>query len=598
MSVIRITVSLFLVTVITVAPLYAQDEAAIPALDPAVSIPNLVVPEPAILSDTSAVVDETDQEAMEIPAEGSDIVLILDNSSSMKTNDPQSQLARAVTGFVAKLDETANIGIFIFDQTVKLALPLIPATLENRERITGALAGLDYNGQFSDSPAAIERAVAELKASGRSNADKYIVFMTDGDVETGSESNDTQRTAWLQQSLAVDIAADGIRIYGMGFASAADSELVSTLSLKTGGESVRVASAADFPGAFTEVLDSIQQQAGPVRAETPAVAAPAAVELPPPPPISATAPVSPAVKPAGQEERTRSVIILIAAVMLMLTLGGLIFLLIKRGRIYKQAAAAVVSEAYLFDLNGVTSAAQYRLGQKPTMFGRVAGKDVEHLDYIVIPESTIGRRHATIEYKDYAYWIMDQGSINGTFVNDIRSTSEVRLKHGDRIRLHKIEFDFVMPDMEEAGKTRLAEPAAAGAVAGGAATEQVEIDIEAVKSSLSNDGFDLDFDFTGGDDAPAPTPAGKRDETLMPGFNPAGDELLPESDEVTLMPNHDVNVVTKPASVKAADPARDDETLMPDKFTGIEEDDATLRPSVNSSSDDIFDVTGADDKDR
>ena len=134
MSVIRITASLFLVTVITVAPLYAQDEAAIPALDPAVSMPNLVAPEPAILSDTTAVVDVTDQEAMEIPAEGSDIVLILDNSSSMKTNDPQSQLAGAVTGFVAKLDETANIGIFIFDQTVKLALPLIPATLENRER--------------------------------------------------------------------------------------------------------------------------------------------------------------------------------------------------------------------------------------------------------------------------------------------------------------------------------------------------------------------------------------------------------------------------------------------------------------------------------
>ena len=110
MSVIRITASLFLVTVITVAPLYAQDEAAIPALDPAVSMPNLVVPEPAILSDTTAVVDVTDQEAMEIPAEGSDIVLILDNSSSMKTNDPQSQLAGAVTGFVAKLDETLMPG--------------------------------------------------------------------------------------------------------------------------------------------------------------------------------------------------------------------------------------------------------------------------------------------------------------------------------------------------------------------------------------------------------------------------------------------------------------------------------------------------------
>jgi len=58
-----------------------------------------------------------------------------------------------------------------------------------------------------------------------------------------------------------------------------------------------------------------------------------------------------------------------------------------------------------------------------------------------------------IEYKDFSYWIIDQGSINGTFVNDKPVTSEVRLKHGDIIRLHKIEFEFVIPEMADSGMT-------------------------------------------------------------------------------------------------------------------------------------------------
>ena len=158
-------------------------------------------------------------------------------------------------------------------------------------------------------------------------------------------------------------------------------------------------------------------------------------------------------KAIRQEERTRSIIIVISSVVLILALIAIIVLLLRRGRELRSVAEMPVVEAYLNDIHGVTNQASYKLGSKPAMLGRVAGKDTEHLDYIVIPETTIGRRHALIEYKDFAYWIVDQGSINGTFVNDVPISSEVRLKHGDRIRLHKTEFEFVMPEMNEAGLT-------------------------------------------------------------------------------------------------------------------------------------------------
>jgi len=90
----------------------------------------------------------------------------------------------------------------------------------------------------------------------------------------------------------------------------------------------------------------------------------------------------------------------------------------------------IATEVYLNDIHDYTAKTSYKLSSKPIMLGCVTGKDAEHLDYIVIPESTIDLRHSLIEYKDYAYWVVDQGSINGTFVNDKNISSEVRLKHG------------------------------------------------------------------------------------------------------------------------------------------------------------------------
>ncbi len=516
-----------------------------------------------------------------------DVVLVLDNSTSMKTNDPQYQLGKSVTEYIARMGDDTNIAIILFDQEARLALPLLPATLDNRERVTAALAQLDYNGTYSDSAAGLEKAVSELKNSGRNNADKYIVFMTDSGVETSDGKIDTERSAWLQQGLAVDIAEAGIRIYALGFARAANSELISTMALKTGGESFHALQADELSAVFADIFNDMQQDASPVPVDTAAVA----VEPPPALPVVVTAPVAP-VQPVGQEDRTRSMIIIIAAVILILTLGTLIVLLVKRGRIYKQASETHASEAYLYDLNGRTSAPRYTLGIKATMFGRVAGKDSGHLDYIVIPESTIGRRHATIEYKDYAFWIMDQGSINGTFVNDVCISSETRLKHGDRIRLHKVEFDFIMPDMEAADVTRLAEPA--GANAG-----SEEEDVDAIKSSMAGQAFDLDLDFSAAESSPAAVPVDQKDETLLPGFDVEAARADP--DEVTLMPDYNYAAEPKPAAKVGASSNKikpyADETLMPNSFKNVD-DEATIRPSINSSSDGIFDVTGADDKDR
>jgi pSer/pThr/pTyr-binding forkhead associated (FHA) protein len=113
-----------------------------------------------------------------------------------------------------------------------------------------------------------------------------------------------------------------------------------------------------------------------------------------------------------------------------------------------------VPRAFLIDTYGFTNQMRHELGAKPTMLGRVAGTDSEHINYVVVGFSTVSRRHAVIEYKESAFFIADQGSLNGTYVNDQQISGDVRLMHGDRLRINRFEFEFVISDLMFSGKTR------------------------------------------------------------------------------------------------------------------------------------------------
>ncbi|MEE9160411.1 MAG: VWA domain-containing protein [Gammaproteobacteria bacterium] len=386
-----------------------------------------------------------------------DVVLVLDNSGSMKKNDPQFLTKHAVTEFINNLDESTRAAIIIFDQDVHLAVPLTDISSTSRQGLLDSLSQINYKGLYTNSPAAIESAIYDLKNNGREEARKVIVFMTDGIVDTGNADRDLEKTKWLKEDLAADAADAGIRIFGIAFTENADFELIQSLAQKTEGEYYRALLADDLQNVFSKLNTLINKPDEPEIIEEPQ---PRIIEKiiervvePKPEPIIIEVPVPAAQQqPADESERKRSILILVALAVLILAVIAMVLMLL-RGSKSKSLDEETAQEAYLNDIHGITKQATFALGNKPTMLGRVAGKDTEFLNYFVIPETTIGRRHSLIEYKDFSYWIIDQGSINGTFVNDKPVTSEVRLKHGDIIRLHKIEFEFVIPEMADSGMT-------------------------------------------------------------------------------------------------------------------------------------------------
>ena len=552
-----------------------------------------------------------------------DIILVLDNSGSMRQNDPGFLAKQAVMEFISGLDEATRLAIIIFDQDVSLAVPLTEVTLAGRDGLLSSLDQITYRGLFTDSPAAMERAIYELKNNGRGTAQKLIVFMTDGIVDTGNTEQDLDKSKWLRESLAPDAADADIRIFSIAFTEDADFRLIQSLAQESGGEYYRALQAEDLGRVFEQIHTIIQTPLETTNnRELQSAPAPVTPVLPPQVIIEAPAQSVPAM---DRQERIRSMFIIIAAVLMILAVLAILILLLRRGRGSGTGdAAGFVSEAYLNDIHGYTPQGSYKLGNKPTMLGRVAGMDTEHLDYIVIPQSTIGRRHTLIEYKDYAYWIVDQGSINGTFVNDTLITSEVRLKHGDKVRLHKFEFEFAMPEMVDAGKTVVSQTILA------AQSPDTDEATEMKGAGSADDKrFDLDLDL-GGDVAAriADMEAGRElsgnasndtdseEETLIPGYEsrtpekaaqPAAQENDMEDD--TLMPGHESEAKTPPHGTpvpvppETAQPENDsekeDETLMPGNFN-LPEDDATIRKdsTEDKSFDNFFNIGGLNKEDE
>ena len=440
-----------------------------------------------------------------------DVVLVIDNSGSMQENDPQSLAPAAVEAFIQGLDTNNRVALLIFDQDVTVAQDFVNVT-EGRQKLLDSLKAIDYSGQYTDSPAAIERAIYTLKNDARDDARRIIIFMTDGIVDTGNPDNDRSRTEWLRTDLATAAARASIQIFGIAFTNDADFQLIQSLANKTEGDYFRALAPNDLSSVFERINEVIVREAQPEpepESEAPAPPAQPVVQTPPEP-IVIEVPSKP--QPPSREEQARSLILISAAAVVCLTLVAILIVLIKRGRSSMPPEEAHEPKAYLTDIHGVTEQQNYELGRRPTMLGRVAGTDSDHLAYIVIPETTVGRRHALIEYKDYAYWIIDQGSINGTYVNDHMVTTETRLKHGDRIRLHKFEFEFVMPEMFDSGMTVVSNTVYARDVAADKGVAAADVAAAAQQAGQGDDtdtsgNLDDFFDISGDDDS---SPSGGR----------------------------------------------------------------------------------------
>ena len=111
-----------------------------------------------------------------------------------------------------------------------------------------------------------------------------------------------------------------------------------------------------------------------------------------------------------------------------------------------------MSDVKLSMTKGPEEGRVYSLDKDSIILGRQAACD------IVIPVTSVSREHAKIIRADGSYFLHDNESRNGTFLNNNRvdaKLSESPLKNGDRIRICDVEFTVAgLPEQE----TAIAQP--------------------------------------------------------------------------------------------------------------------------------------------
>ncbi len=453
-----------------------------------------------------------------------DIVLVLDNSGSMKYNDRNFVTKEAAAKFIRTAPANTHVSLIVFDEILRDIVTLGPPTGPGRETLFTALANMNYQGHLTNIPEALKQALTELKERGRDDSRKAVVLLTDGVVETGNKiQNGTSRQALIQDTVP-EATALGIRFYTIALGKKSDMEFLQALARRSEGEYFWIATGNDLPIVFDQFTAETRQSASVsarkkndattaaagdlgtldtpaartpeslMRSEAPAMPDPnskstgmdVAVSSSHPADNLATAGTSDkAVKKHRRFPRFNSSDAKKSAtpskpaassnshswwfdaigVLIVVAMTWLLYMMARTrrsalattdgaaGGLAFRKFTAPAPQAVLNDLTGVTGCQRHEIDSITTLIGRVPPAPHEQVGCIVIDRQTIGRRHAVIERKHYGFWLIDQHSKNGTYINDQRVTGEVCLSHGDRIRFHEYDFEFNLAGMGLADDT-------------------------------------------------------------------------------------------------------------------------------------------------
>lgn len=113
---------------------------------------------------------------------------------------------------------------------------------------------------------------------------------------------------------------------------------------------------------------------------------------------------------------------------------------VTNGQTSAEVPIRAIPQAFLRDIHHLTGQERHLLTEK-TVIGRRSIDD-DKVSCLRIDWCTISRRHAVIEYKNNQFWLTDQNSRNGTFVNGQLVKGKVCLRNGDHIHFHDVEFRF------------------------------------------------------------------------------------------------------------------------------------------------------------
>lgn len=182
-----------------------------------------------------------------------DLVLLVDDSTAVKSADPNRELRDALADFIRLSRSETHVSIISFDDLPFPVAPLTPMTTPNRGELLDALGELDFATATSNLSAGLEMAIYELSRNGRDDAEHRIVLVLGGEINTGDFERDQAFRRWATEVLANKAAQKSIAIGVISFGELADVDLAAEIAEITGGGHLHLNSSAQLAAAFADL---------------------------------------------------------------------------------------------------------------------------------------------------------------------------------------------------------------------------------------------------------------------------------------------------------------------------------------------------------
>ncbi|HQU15196.1 MAG: vWA domain-containing protein [Gammaproteobacteria bacterium] len=188
------------------------------------------------------------------PQRGIDAVLVLDSSGSMRHNDPLRLRVPAAKLFISLLSKGDRVGVISFSGAGWPVLGLTAVT--HQQRLFHAVDKVSSRGAYTNLYAALDKAHQMLDREGRAGVRRYIILMSDGQMDVGDTKRDQALTQQLLDQELPALAKDHIQVYTIAFTRASDVKLLEKIARATHGLFRLAALDKDLHGVFTTLFES------------------------------------------------------------------------------------------------------------------------------------------------------------------------------------------------------------------------------------------------------------------------------------------------------------------------------------------------------
>lgn len=193
-------------------------------------------------------------------ADSFDMVLLLDESGSMKTNDPRKARQSAAEMFLmlCKPEHRVQLVGFATNTEIKAGFDIMGQG-QGREGVVRALGRIRSDGQWTDIEGALQLALAELRRDGLPDATHTILLMTDGkvDLEPGETAKESRSILRIRGELTSELIQNGVRVYCVAFSQGADRALLEYLAESTGGMCVQGDRDDELQRLFLRIFEEV-----------------------------------------------------------------------------------------------------------------------------------------------------------------------------------------------------------------------------------------------------------------------------------------------------------------------------------------------------